>query len=308
MILPHDGDSGGVRRMRRIAAGLQERGYLVTSLVLRSERDLVTQWEEIPLLCQHLDRLICPGDLPLWQLVPFIPPQCSLYTFHLHLGMHDWNTENRNIFCRRIHKATTARWIQTRIRQMGSRCEWFGVAPFDGDIYEVPADRGLRIGTLAHAWYGWKNTRAVIDALPAIQEQCPGMELLAYGQNSYDLPGRFVLKPDACCRRTIYSQCRVWIVPSISEGIGMCGLEAMLCRTPVVSADNRGIREYADEDTCLLFQLAKPEDMVRHVLHLLHDWDAGRRMAECAYARVSTLKFDDCLDLIEGILGGGESG
>ncbi len=302
IVLPHVGASGGIRRLRRIAAGLAQRGYQVSTVTLGEATARARHWSEIPAICRSLDCLICPGDLPLWQLAPLIPDSCSLHTFHLHLGMHDWRAEEGNIRSPRIRKATSARWIQERIRRMGADCAWFGIAPFDEEVHFEPADRLLRIGTLAHACYGWKNTRAVFDALPEIERRCPGVELWVYGQTSMPTPGRFFLNPDNRCRRRIYGHCRVWVVPSISEGIGMCGLEAMLCRTPVVSADNRGIREYADENTCLLFPPSAHQEMVRHVVSLLRDWELGARMAERAFVRVSRLNFEDCLDRIESIL------
>jgi glycosyltransferase involved in cell wall biosynthesis len=219
--------------------------------------------------------------------------------------MHDWIAEEGNIRSPRIQKATSARWIQQRIERMGAPCSWFGAAPFDDDLYEEPGQRAFHVGTLAHSWYGWKNTRAVLEIFPQIQARFPDAELWSYGQTSMAVPGRFFVRPDPACLRFIYSRCRVWVVPSISEGLGMCGFEAMLCGAPVVSADNRGIREFADETTCLIYPPADLDLMLSHVLSLLADWDYGKAMANRAKDHVTSYSFNDCLDRIEALLGGG---
>lgn len=311
IVIPHDGDSGGVRHLKRIASGLSERDHQVETMIFRAgpgnhqSRGPFTRWQDITLASRSLQALICPGDLPLWRLEPYVPDSCQLFSFHLHLGMHDWIAEEGNIRSPRIQKATSARWIQERIERMGVTCSWFGAAPFDDDLYEESPDRALRIGTLAHSWYGWKNTRAVVESLSVIQRQFPSAELWSYGQTPMAMPGRFFLKPDLVCLRFIYSHCRVWVVPSISEGLGMCGFEAMLCRAPVVSADNRGIREFADENTCLLYPPRDLGLMHSHVLRLLADWDYGTMLASRAWDTVSRLSFNDCLDRIEVLLAGG---
>ena len=301
-MLPHGGDSGGVRRLRKIAEGLCQRGHDLETVLLRNGSGPLVPWNSIPERCRRFDCLVCPGDLPLWELEPYIPVSCRLHTFHLHFGVHDWSAEQGNILSGRIRKATTARWIQERIRRMGAGCRWFGVAPFEDGIYPEPSPRAFRIGTLAHAWYGWKNTGAVVQAMPEIRRQCPGVELWSYGQTEMPMPGRFFLNPAGALRRWIYNSCRVWVVPSISEGIGMCGLEAMLCHTPVVSADNRGVREYADESTCLLYPPADVDLMVRSIVSLLRNPDQAGVLADRAYDRVSRLRFSDCIDRIESIL------
>lgn len=84
----------------------------------------------------------------------------------------------------------------------------------------------------------------------------------------------------------------------------MCGFEAMLCRAPVVSADNRGIREFADENTCLLYPPRDLGLMQSHILRLLSDWDYGTMLASRAWDTVSRLSFNDCLDRIEVLLAG----
>src|SRR5438874_2629150 len=126
IVLPHDGVGGGVTRLRKIGRSLQERGHDVSRCVSaridaapRASRepagDVTRSLGDVARFARGLDVLICPGDFPAYCLIPWLPRTCSVYSFHLHLGMHDWKHERGNILCPDIRKATTARWIQAEI-------------------------------------------------------------------------------------------------------------------------------------------------------------------------------------------------
>ena len=222
---------------------------------------------------------------------------------HLHLGVHSPHNELCNIKSRRIIQATTARWVQREIEELGAPCVLVGAGPIDEDLYEVTANRDYRIGTLAHAGYGWKNSRAVAEAYWALKPVIPSIELWSYGAEPVaNFPGRFFLNPTLETRRLIYSSCRAWIVPSVSEGLGMTGFDAMQCRTPVISADNRGIREYADESTCMLYRASRPQDLLEAMTTLLSDWQFGEQLAARATEKISKFKWHDCMDRLERLL------
>jgi glycosyltransferase involved in cell wall biosynthesis len=260
-------------------------------------------WSGIAAACEGLDALLCPGDLPLWQIASEINSPCTLVAMHLHLGVHSPHDELCNIKSDRIIQATTARWLQAEIESLGARCVLVGTGPIDEDLYEVTANRDYRIGTLAHAGYGWKNSRAVAEAYRALKPVAPEIELWSYGAETVrDFPGRFFLRPNLETRRLIYSSCRTWIVPSVSEGLGMTGFDAMQCRTPVISAENRGIREYADETTCMLYRSSHPQELLDAIRTLLFDWQFGEQLASRALEKISKFKWQDCIDRLERLL------
>jgi glycosyltransferase involved in cell wall biosynthesis len=310
VVLAHGRPSGGVRRMIKFGRSLSDRGPNVRFLYiggrpLPDEQIELTEvpWAKIPDETASLDAVICPGDLPLWHLASTIPRNCRLIAMHLHFGVHQPDDQVRNIQSPLMLHATTANWIRQEIAKLGASCTLIGPGPIDDDLFEIPVQRGHRIGTLSHPAYGWKNSRAVADAYFALKAEFPGAELWSYGVAPIEnYPGRFFLRPSVATRRFIYSSCRVWVVPSIAEGLGMTGFDAMQCRTPVVSADNRGIREYADEATCQIFHPARSRDMHDAIRLLLKDWQLGTDLADRAFERIKQFTWNKCMDRLEALL------
>jgi glycosyltransferase involved in cell wall biosynthesis len=310
VVIAHGRPSGGVRRMIKFGNSLASRGWSVEFLYLGSDAipescKIATRvrWDEVPSRCTDLGCLLCPGDLPLWSIAHSIKTSCRLVAMHLHFGVHNPDNETRNVLCERIYQMTTADWIRKEIGKLGVLCGLVGVGPIDEELCEVPAPRRYRIGTLAHADYGWKNSRIVSAAYWKLKEQMNQVELWSYGVRPIpDFPGRFFLAPDLKTRQLIYSSCRVWVAPSVSEGIGMTAFDAMQCRTPVVAADNRGIHEFADVSTCFIFRPSRPKEMLDAIRTLLLDWSLGEKLAQRAYEKIGEFKWQSCIDRLERAL------
>lgn len=86
-----------------------------------------------------------------------------------------------------------------------------------------------------------KGADASIAAIHKLQTRFPKIHVVSFGTAA---PKRnvpvlenfeFHLLPKQDAIRTIYSQCDVWLSGSRSEGFNLTALEAMACRTPVVS-------------------------------------------------------------------------
>ncbi len=308
VILSHDGASGGNRHLRMIASQLTARGHLVRLLVLSRRFETVgaediVPWKHIALAARGLDVLLGPGDLPLSSLVPDV--HVRIMAIFLHLGVHDWTAELANIREPRIEKLTTARWIQREIRALGAESTWIGIAPLEeGLVMQRATDATsiTRVGTLAHAWYGWKNTATAVAAYQQVATEFPRLELLSYGLVEMPMPGTFVLAPDLPMRQQIYTSCCAWLSPSISEGIGMAAFEAMQCGTPVISADNRGIREFADESTCAIYPPSDLPALTELLRAVVRFPEAFIERARRARRRVETHRWVDCMARIEAAL------
>lgn len=86
-----------------------------------------------------------------------------------------------------------------------------------------------------------KGTDVVIAAIGRMRTRFPNMRVISFGTavpKSNLLPAvnfEFHLMPEQDAIRTLYSQCDVWIAGSRSEGFNLTALEAMACRTPLVS-------------------------------------------------------------------------
>ena len=86
-----------------------------------------------------------------------------------------------------------------------------------------------------------KGTDVVIAAIGRLQTRFPNLRVISFGTAvpKGDLLGttnfEFHLMPRQDAIRTLYSQCDVWMTGSRSEGFNLTALEAMACRTPLVS-------------------------------------------------------------------------
>lgn len=95
-----------------------------------------------------------------------------------------------------------------------------------------------------------KNLRRLIKAYAILKEKQPELHLVLVGKedSNYRRHARFVKKhdipdvhftgfvPDGQLR-WLYEHCAAYVFPSLSEGFGLPGLEAMACGAPVVSSE-----------------------------------------------------------------------
>jgi glycosyltransferase involved in cell wall biosynthesis len=87
-----------------------------------------------------------------------------------------------------------------------------------------------------------KGSDLAIQAISRLKQSLPELRVLCFGTQparGLEHLGRdfqFCLLPNAEQLRAAYTSCDVWLSASRSEGFGLTALEAMACRTPVVSS------------------------------------------------------------------------
>jgi glycosyltransferase involved in cell wall biosynthesis len=155
-----------------------------------------------------------------------------------------------------------------------------------------------------------KGLATAIAALLRLHAVVPGLRVLAFGSQAFaarelgDLPLQYLERPTQAQIRDIYSRCDVWLAASHSEGFGLPALEAMACRTPVVST-RTGWPAHGIVDGVNGY-LAEPGDdatLARHLSTVLtlapQDW---LRMSQAAYSTASALTWDQSTSLFEAAL------
>jgi len=84
-----------------------------------------------------------------------------------------------------------------------------------------------------------KGIDIVLDTIGKLRQRIPNLKVLSFGsqQPGDDLTkiADFHFDPPQMSLRNIYASCDVWIAASRSEGFNLTAMEAMACRTPVVS-------------------------------------------------------------------------
>ena len=156
----------------------------------------------------------------------------------------------------------------------------------------------------------FKGLEVAVAALRRLRKRWPAVQIHAFGSEDIDratlqaLEPRYTRQPAQCSLKDIYAACDVWLSTSHSEGFGLPALEAMACRTPVVST-RTGWPAQAIVDGVNGY-LAEPGDdatLARHLSTVLTlaplDW---RRMSQAAYSTASPLHWDQSTSLFEAAL------
>jgi len=102
---------------------------------------------------------------------------------------------------------------------------------------------------------------------------------------------------------TLYSNARVFVMPSLYEGFGYPPLEAMACGAPVVSSDATSLKEVVG-DAGLTFSNGNIKDMTALTLKVLNNSDLTKDLVEKGFEQVK--KFNEqkyCEEFYKFLLG-----
>ena len=91
----------------------------------------------------------------------------------------------------------------------------------------------------------------------------------------------------------LYNRSKLFVVPSLYEGWGLPGSEAMACGAALVSTDNGGVRAYAEHGTtALLTPPGNPELLADAVCSLLDDEARRLRLARAGYEQIRQFSWE----------------
>jgi glycosyltransferase involved in cell wall biosynthesis len=200
--------------------------------------------------------------------------------------------------------------VQRLVAEMtGSSCPL--VAPVvDGSSFavDVPIDDASRDGVGFPARLEWsKRTADAVAALEILRSaRGSGLKAWCFGRyTSAALPDWIEHHPapsDAELRR-LYNTSAVFLVPSVYEGFGMPGAEAMACGAGLVSVRNEGVDAYAVHgESALLCPAHDPPALAAAVARLLDESALRRRLAFSGARTVTVRTWQDATDEFEACL------
>ena len=208
-----------------------------------------------------------------------------------------------------MHKITISQWLVDLARtKYGDR--QVSLAPPSVDTKQFYASLRHKqsvptIGIMYSTIY-WKGTDIALKAFSLAAANIPNLRLVAFGSEapSPELPlpanAEYVIQPDQDKIKDYYSKCDAWLLASRSEGFGLPIIEAMACRTPVISTPAGAAPEILSGGTGILVRPEDAEEMAKAIKCICQlpnaQWQA---MSEAAYAKVNNYTWEDATEHFE---------
>lgn len=153
----------------------------------------------------------------------------------------------------------------------------------------------------------FKGVDVTLRAVHRLLDALPDLRVLSFGneQPPADVAAlmEFSFDPPQERLRSIYADCDVWLTASRSEGFNLPAMEAMACRTPVISTRTGWPEEALDGNNGACVAIDDAEALAAAARRLLELPDeAWRRVSEAAFRTVSDSSWERSADLFEATL------
>ena len=161
---------------------------------------------------------------------------------HEHLPVE----RSRATYCLPLHKIVISKWLQNIMRAEYGDTD-VDLVPNSVDHNQFFSDvRGKQLvptlGFLYSRSINVKGIDTTIETIKRLRITFPNLRVIAFGAYmpegniiSPEDPINFYCSPEQHKIRDVYAQCDVWLTASRNEGFNLPAMEAMACRTPVVS-------------------------------------------------------------------------
>ena len=141
-----------------------------------------------------------------------------------------------------LQKVVIARWLADVMeREYDDAASVLVSNSVDHDQFFAPPRQRQSAPTVGLLYSGadWKRFDLSMAVLENIRVQVPGLRVVSFGSERPKRPMpefvSFSFEPRQNELRNLYASCDVWLTASVSEGFNLTAMEAMACRTPVVS-------------------------------------------------------------------------
>lgn len=308
--------TGGVVVLYRFANGLAQRGVDVRFIhgpktPWRVDRVEDIAWFDFDERIRHHivddvdDPSIEPGDVVMSPVAParFGLP-VAIIQGHQMLG-EAWE---RKSFRTPGLKVVVASWLTEVGGRYGVPEDRFAVVPvgIDHDLFRVergPSDRPIDVAMLynRHPSKGWETG---IDALERVRAVRTDLSVTAFSivEPSHELPHWVDLSidpPRETLALDVLNRSKVFLQPSIHEGLGLTAIEAQACGCALVTTDNGGSRDYAEDGvTALVGPAGDAGALAEAVLRLLGDDEERTAIASAGTRGAARYDWDRAADVL----------
>ncbi len=331
-IAPHVKPAGGPRAFLAYADRLARRGHEVTVVipVSGSFRRLIGEllvkkpkWlSDFSAKLKRVDPKYPEESIPdadiivatAWQTIPAIQSYSAAkgkkfyFVQHYESLYHGKAEVVDPLVALPFQKITISSWLQGILKEKFNQSSDLIVTPVDLDLFHyIPDERKpgpLRICLLDHT-AEWKGTAKGAEAFAKVHEQFPDTRLVLFGvrRSVTNIPhDEYHYYPAQEDLAKIYSSCDIFLCPSDYEGLGMPAMEAMACRSAVVTWDTGGSRDYAfDGKNAFVAKHGDFDDLVKKLMSAVSDPSLREKIAQAGYETVRNLSWDRAVTSMEDI-------
>ncbi len=154
---------------------------------------------------------------------------------------------------------------------------------------------------------GLKATEDAVAAIEAVRS-IHGAKLKVWsfgGKRPAYMPDwvQYHQRPDDKQLCELYNRTAIFVVPSLHEGWGLPGCEAMACGAALVSTDNGGVRAYAEDGrTAIICPPADRAALASAILSLLDDRELRLKTARAGFEHVRQFTWESASQKLERCL------
>ena len=211
-----------------------------------------------------------------------------------------------------FQKIVISHWLKQILRDNHQQEAEVLVTPVDRKIFfceEKVWHTSPRVCLLHHD-YDWKGYREGIAAIKKVRSENHNLDLVVFGEKVKDPDALFQeagfnfeyhYRPTRDQIACIFSSCDIYICPSWHEGLGMPAMEAMACRSALVTTDTGGSRDYAfDKETALVSPPRDVDALADNLTAVIDDKQLMMRLSENGEKKISEFDWqENCRRLID---------
>lgn len=152
-----------------------------------------------------------------------------------------------------------------------------------------------------------KGDKQALESFQKLYSEHPNVRFEMFGREPPEnLPNfiEFHRSPDERDLRTIYSKADILVYPSWVEGWGMPPMEAMACKTALVSTDVGAVDDYTPEEGVEFVPVGDSGAIVEKVNRILEDRKKLERMKERNYAYIQDYTWERTVNQFEDLISG----
>lgn len=202
-----------------------------------------------------------------------------------------------------------AKWLEKIVQDSGFDCVLIPNG-IDFDVFNIDIPIASRKGHTVSMLYHeqvHKGSIYGIAALKKLKERYPDLQATLFGvpKRPDDLPAwiQYIQSATQPQLWQVYNQSKIYLCPSIKEGFGLTGAEAMACGCAYVASDYGGVHEYAIDGRNVLLSPPKDvEGLVKHISYLFDHDDERIKLAQQGYKDIQTLDWNRSVDKFETVL------